>query len=221
MGKVRKSFETAYVSAALGLCITGTVVAGYGVFSEKYLDALGDSGDFIPPDVATAKAVAKYKRTFKAASPAGKFALQYLTPTTVVEGDHKNNGWGPIDWFSKEGKYGITINDGCLSGTAYDIGGGTIRLATSNIVSSAHASARIPTAAYAFVSPGNPDELVVKSGNSESIDLHFRGVQNGTELVPIDSQTFNIVSETNNCQIGPNGYNMGASSYDQSDYIKQ
>jgi hypothetical protein len=156
-----------------------------GTFAEQGLDVLGDRGHKVPKAVAEATNTAHYNKTFDAASPAGKFTLQYLRTTEVasasVKGEWGFNGTFFANGFDKEVS---TFNNGCLQQTAYDIAGVT------------------PTAAaFAEVNPDNSDQLAVKSGNAKSVDLHFNGLNEGHQLIPADTQTQNIL-ETYGCKTG-------------------
>ena len=176
--------------------ILATLAIGAGLFAEKGLDILGDRGRLIPENEAVSKAVDKYQELYQDASPAAKFVLQYLRPTDDRTPRYEGNS-GILSFLGGRGDadYLVTINKGCLKKTAYDIAGGSIEGSFSGLFSSGSVNGDVPTAAaYAYVDGKNPDQMVVKSGHDESLDLHFSGVQNGSKLVPSDKQTEDVLS---------------------------
>lgn len=184
------------------------IAALYGVFSDKYLDVLGDrnTAKAIPEDVrreeASVVADQQYKRTFQSASPAGKFALQYLTTTNVVRSvrnSEPNNGSGPLGFLTgtvlNDTDYiQVSFGDGCLNKTAYDINGGDITGLIRGAFVSGEIQGDIPTAAAnPYVDSNTPDVLTIQSGHANSRDLRFKGVIEGSGLTPADQQTEDVL----------------------------
>lgn len=190
-----------------------TALLGASVFtiSESGADVFGDSNTAQPfprseqLEEASKKATEKYEEIFTTASPAGKFALQYLTETTIVVDvrvHEPNNGSGLAGLFSssvENEEFKATFNDGCLSGTAYDTNGGDI---TGIIVgtSTGFIEGEIPTAlAKPQIDSTNPDILLVQSGEEV---LKFSGLIDGDRLTPADQFTVDQVDGTQHCDIG-------------------
>ena len=151
---------------------------------------------------AEQQATQKYDQAYSGASPAGKFALQYLDRTEVTI--HKDSG-SAIESDSGH-EWQITVNNGCLGGSAYNVDGGSIT-ASANAdglfsSSSASVNAQSPAAAaYAYVNSTSPDVLTVHSGHVDSVDLHFTGVKSSSPLVPEDQPTLNVL-DTYGCKLG-------------------
>ena len=160
--------------------------------------------------VAEKEAVARYDNAFKNSSPAGKFMLQYLR-TTEIDIKKSDDMFlfihvGPTSTWHK-----FFFNNGCLQNTAYDTAGGALNLKAEagGFFSSAQAQAHgnIPTAAaYALIDPKNPDDLIVESGHTDSVNLLFSGLESGDPLMPANAQTQNVL-DTYGCKTGvPSGY---------------
>jgi hypothetical protein len=206
------------------IATTLTVLAiGAGLFAEKGLDILGDRGHKIQADIAEAKAQEQYKNAFKKASPAGKFVLQYLTTTEVRTPKYEGN-WGLLSFIGNKSEedYLVSINDGCLSSTAYDIAGGSIRGSFSGLFSSGSVEGDMPTAAaFAYVDSKHPDRLTVKSGHDNSVDLRFLGASDdSTALYPADGQTRDVLYATNKCEDGLIGIRGAYYGETSSDYLR-
>jgi hypothetical protein len=178
--------------------------AGYGIFEG--LDAVGHAvigsyGPEVPEQTARAEAVAHYDQAFRAASPAGKFIIEYLrkTASSITQYPEANGFMGTI----VDGNvWQINFNNGCLYDTAYDIAGGAIHASISGLFTQGSASGNIPTAAaFAEINPNNPNELIVESGNSDPVNLVFTGLNHGDSLTPANSQTSNIL-KTYGCKEG-------------------
>lgn len=161
-------------------------------------------------EVAKEQAVERYDNTFKNSSPAGKFMLQYLRTTEI---DIKKSDDmilfihnGPTSTWHQ-----FFFNNGCLQNTAYDTAGGALNITAEadGLFSSATARAdgNIPTAAaYALIDPKNPDDLIVESGHTDSVNLRFSGLESGQPLTPANAQTRNVL-DTYGCNTGvPSGY---------------
>lgn len=195
------------------------IAVGFALFSEKGIDILGDKEHRVPENTTLAQNQKKYNKTFVAASPAGKFVLQYLRSTKVATPAYEG-GWGINKIFTTREKKNIisTYNNGCLEKTAYDIAGGSIEGSVSGIFSSGSVSGTVPTAAaYAQKNANNPDQIVIKSGNSKSVDLTLNGVTN-LELVAANETTQNIL-DTYGCKTGLQSWE-GPTKGHSSDYVK-
>jgi hypothetical protein len=141
-------------------------------------------------------ALRAYKDAWRRASPAGRFVLQYIEPTVVQE------RYKDISLEDGDKNYEITINNGCLGNTAYDIAGGSIKGYFRGLFSSGEINGRVPTAAAnAYVSSDNPDVITIESGHASSHDLRFSGVDGDGPLQPMDQQTRDVLA-TNGCEIG-------------------
>ena len=163
---------------------------------------LGGCGGSRDLTAAEKLAEQKYEQAYQGASPAGKFALQYLNRTEVVlwkdDGSALESDAGH--------KWDIIVNNGCLGGSAYNVNGGSIN-ASANAGSflssaSANVNAQVPAAAaYAYVNNKQPDSLIIHSGHVNSVDLHFTGVEGDSALAPADQQTLNVL-DTYGCKLG-------------------
>ena len=97
----------------------------------------------------------RYAKEFKAASPVGKFTMQYIASVEAIV-PKARDFLGDID------AYWITFNNGCMKNKAYDIAGGIV---TDNDEVEGRVLA---TAADAYVDPEHPDMLIVRSGHTAS-----------------------------------------------------
>lgn len=184
------------------LSLGGVCLALYGVFGERALDVLGDKGKKISKSEAEKAALVKYQRAYEAASPAGKFVLQYVETTKVAMSTRGSDDWGILDALDNESNWQVKVNNGCLKRTAYDIAGGQIKGEFSGVFSSGYVEGDVPTAAaYAIVDEDNTNELVVQSGHSNSADLRFSGVNGTSPLKPADEQTRRVL-DTYGCNDG-------------------
>jgi hypothetical protein len=203
----------------------GAVCLGaFALFSPDYINvesiAPGSLGDKVPQDKAVAEAKQTYLRAFHKASPAGKFVMQYLTPGQIrIKGYQHNTGIISGLWHKDDSDYMVTINNACLDKTAYDVAGGSIKGSYRGIFSSGVVSGDVPTAAaYAYQDSDNPDELLIRSGHTDSKDLHFTGLINGGQLVPEDQQTKDVLS-TYGCAVGVREAREAAFGERTSDYL--
>ncbi len=185
------------------------------VVSDKYMDIFGDknTAQDIPTAVINDSVLRKsdeaYQRTYDAASPSGKFALQYLTSSdyeTTERVHETNNGSSILGFFTggyhENSNFIVTTNNGCLNKTSYDIDGGDISGTITGLFVNGSVQGEIPTAAAsAFVDSSNPDELIVASGNTKSRDLRFTGLTEGNSLTPADQQTKDVLN-TYGCKLG-------------------
>jgi hypothetical protein len=193
--------------------VTGLTL--YGLFSDSSADVLGDvnTAESIPASEVNAtidnEVADRYARTFDNASPAGRFALQYLTETDIaVEARQReaNNGQGFLGWVTGDNEdiiaRVVTYRNGCLNKSSYDINGGDIEGIISGVFTSGYIQGDIPTAgASAFVDSADPDKLIVASGQANSRDLTFSGLIEGDELIPANQQTVDIL-DTYGCTSG-------------------
>jgi hypothetical protein len=170
---------------------------------------VGTKGQEISIEQASTEAQIEYDEIFENSSASGKFLLQYIEPTKINVVKYKDNG-GLIAFFHEgsEGHggddyvYNVSVNNGCLKSTAYDIAGGTIEGEFHGLFSSGEVNGNVPTAAaYAYVDKKDPDKLLVQSGHSNSKDLNFTGLLDGEALIPADSQTESVL-ETYGCETG-------------------
>jgi hypothetical protein len=199
-------------------------LGAFALFSPDYINVEsifpGSLGDKVSQDKAITEAKQSYLRAFHKASPAGKFVMQYLTPGQLRVKEYQHNT-GIISglWHKDDSDYMVTINNACLDKTAYDVAGGSIKGSYSGIFSSGVISGDVPTAAaYAYQDSNNPDVLLVRSGHTDSKDLHFTGLLNGDQLVPADQQTQNVLS-TYGCEVGVQEVRQAAIGEQTSDYL--
>ncbi len=174
----------------------GAALAGTIAIALLAPGCAGSGGGVGSQSKAETEAKAIYDNTYRKASPVGKFLMQYLRTTQVAlldsNGGFFNNGFNSY--------YQFNFNNGCLENTAYDVAGGAIDVTvqSSSLFSSSSASVdgHIPTAAaYAYVDPSQPNDLIVVSGHDQSKDLRFGGVDDGADfLTPIGSQTQNVLT---------------------------
>lgn len=172
-------------------------------------------------DEAASEMIADFQEAYTAAPPVGKYALEFLMQEKKVVPQYPdaNSGAGPVD--DKSGhaqdpthlQWSVTINNGCLGNTAYDVTGGKIqgRVYWTGLFSggSAEISGNTPTAsAFAQVNPDNVNQLFVVPGNPSSPKLVFNGLESGVELDPADKATKNIL-ETYGCTTGPSSVAVG------------
>jgi hypothetical protein len=161
------------------------------------LAAAGCGGYHTNRPAAEKIAERQYDQAYKGSSPTGKFALQYLLKSqTGVHRTSEDGGDNRTDW-------AVTINNGCLGGSSYNINGGTIHASASAragglfSVAEANASvdAQIPTAAaYWDWTPKSPNDLTIHSGNRSAPALHFTGVEGPGPLKPTGQQTLDKLS---------------------------
>lgn len=157
------------------------------------LGASGCSTTKVSYNDAKHKADERFEKTFKQASPAGKFLIQYLRVTKVAEVRYE--GWDNAGMPAKtEFRYGKA----CLEGTAYDIAGGSVSASavTSGLFSTSRVTeeGNVPTAAaYAQVDSDHPDVMLVRSGHTNSADLYFNNVHGDGRLEPADKTTKDIL----------------------------
>lgn len=207
------------------LCLSAGVSL-IGIFSESHLDALGDrnTAKAIPEAEVNAEALSRvgryYDEAFKNASPAGKFALQYLTSTSIsteVRDTEPNNGKSLLGALTgtimgDTAHIVVTRGDACLSQTAWDINGGNISGIINGIFTHGEIEGDIPTAAAsAKIDETNADVLIVQSGNSNSWDLRFSGLTEGGALIPADEQTEQVLF-THGCDPGSTQYTKYAAA---------
>lgn len=213
LGKHRNRVKLTIAGKLTLALVTGLSL--FGLFSDSNADVLGDvnTAETIPKaDVNTAihdEVADRYARTYENASPAGRFALQYLTETDVaviVRQRESNNGSGILGWVTGDGSDEIgrvvTYRNGCLNKSSYDINGGDIEGVISGVFTSGYIQGDVPTAgASAFVDSADPDKLIVASGQANSRDLTFSGLIEGSELIPANQQTIDIL-DTYGCTSG-------------------
>lgn len=214
----RSRFNSLGRSLAVGALALGAL---YLAFADSKMDMLGDrNAPALSADKAKAEAVARYQRTFEAAPPTGKFALQYLTPTDAVVRLRKG-GNGPLGLATEGDKAQFTFNNGCLNKTAYDINGGDIEGMISGVFTSGYISGEVPTAAAnAYVDSDNPNTLVITSGHANSRDLRFSGLTEGSELEPLDQLTEDVL-KTYGCSTGLQGEPTVGNLGTDSSWLKQ
>lgn len=208
---VTKNEVTGFGMAVFGALGFGLAYIG---LADSRLDMLGDvsrSEDVsveAQNDEALRTAAPKYDQVYADASPAGKYALQFLTTTDVVTTVRRiepNNGSGLLGLVSGDPDDKIKVNtrfgDNCLANTAYDINGGNIEGLITGLFVSGSIEGEIPTAAAnAYVASDSPDTLTIQSGHANSRDLSFRGLSNGSYLVPADQQTQDVL-QTYGCEL--------------------
>jgi hypothetical protein len=169
-----------------------TLSIGVLLFSERGVDALGDSGRERSSTEMQQLAEERHSIRFRRESSVGKFALQFLAPPTIKVGK-RDGDKGIAGFIASSIPTEYSIGSSCLANSAYDIDGGTI---------SGRAHGNIPTsAAFVYVDAEKPDLMIVKSGNSQSVDLYFRGVT-GDYLIPADNPTMNVLT-TYGCDVIP------------------
>jgi hypothetical protein len=201
--RVEAITDTVFLGGALALFGAAIGGAGFGVYwvGEK---VVGSYGSPVPKQEAVSQALSKYDTAFTHASPAGKFITEYLRRTTVDTTEYPHptglDGWG------QGPQYQVHFNDGCLYNTAYDISGGSIHATIEGLFSYANISGNSPSAAaFAEINPQNPDDLIVQSGHTNSVNLMFSGLEGDkTSLTPANQQTKNIL-ETYGCKVGVMG----------------
>ena len=159
-------------------------------------------GTTISLEKAQKKAATRYDRVFNRSSAAGRYLIQYLRVTKVAELQHKGLDDGGV-----ANKYEFDFGDACLQGTAYDISGGSVTASAraGGLFGSASSSAEgsVPTAAaYAELDQDNPNLLLIRSGHTDSVDLHFTNAQGPDRMVPADASTENIL-KTYGCEKSP------------------
>lgn len=165
----------------LGLLV-GTLTA-----SAAFIGGCGE--DTKPYKEVRSEALAEYDSAHKAANPAAKFTMQYLTTSTVVLER------------SSDTESVFKINDGCLKNTAYDTMGGKIEGYVNGVFVGGAVEGNIPAVAVAHVSSDNPDRLTVKSANPNAPDLSFNGVVESERLHPADQTTEDMLA-TQGCNLG-------------------
>lgn len=210
LGRIKDSKLAKTVAGAL---VVGTLFAG-----------CGNPGKKISVSEARQSALFHYDKTFQLASPAGKFVLQYLRSSNVVIDKYQGAQDGLFSKDHTDNVYDFHVNNGCLENTAYDIAGGAVKGSVSGFLVSGSVNGNIPTAAaFAEINPQNPDQLIVKSGHTNSVDLHFNGLKQGQTLAPSDNQTSNVLN-TYGCETGVismEHFTAGDSNIpDSSDWIK-
>lgn len=197
LGEITRTFgATVAAIAVIGL-------TGYGIFGDSAMDVMGDESRDRTEDEAREIAVREYGDMFQTLSPADMFTVQYAG-ITKYRVDARPDGSGILGTFSEGSEdFEVIFNDGCLANTAYDINGGELSISLSTglfVRTSATAEADIPSAAaFVELDPENSDRIRVASGNSNSSDLSFSGIQGREGLVPADEQTERIL-ETYGCE---------------------
>lgn len=194
IGQVREAVEKA------GRKVGVATLAGLST-----LALAGCSGGIHSRKEARAIAVNKFERTYDGASPAGKYMLQFLRTTQIDILDANNGSLGSGNGGTQDYNQFFFGSD-CLQNTAYDTAGGEINVQASASgfldSSSASANGNIPTAAaYADIDPKNPNELIIESGHTNSVNLTFTGVEGDAPLQPANTQTKNVLA-TYGCEPG-------------------
>ena len=196
---VERSKDAGKIAAALA------VVAGLGYGATKVWDFAmfirGGDGPNVPVKTAVNEAKTDYNNSFLRSSAAGKFIIEYLRKTDIEIHEYpKNHGLNGGSVANEV--WGVHFNNGCLFNTAYDISGGRINATVEGLFTYANISGNSPAAAaYAQINPSNPNQLIIESGHSNSVNLVFDGLQTGTTLTPDNNQTENIL-KTYGCQTG-------------------
>lgn len=211
--KALKAERTLHIIGKTGLALSLAGGAGFGL-GVGIRALIGSYGKQFPQAEAQKLNMKKYTSAFQATSPAGKFVMQYLKHINIDHIEYPDaHGLtaGRVEaYVVGNGAYWQTsVGNACLNNTAYDIAGGTIdfNLTYDGLFSYGNASANgnIPTAAaYAEISPENHNDLIVQSGNNNSIELTFSGLEDRTAhaLTPANEQTKNILA-TYGCSIQP------------------
>lgn len=185
---VEKTKQNAKRFGALAAIIGGSALFAAGC---------GSSGGGMPKKEAESYAMKDYNLTWdKATSPVAKYIMQYIAVTQVDILD-KNGGGG------SEGKnlyHHFVFGNGCLQNTAYDIAGGRIYGSFNGLFAGGNINGRVPTAAAdAYVNASKPNVLTVESGHANSHDLHFSGVNDGSDYLTPLGQATNDVLATYGC----------------------
>ena len=188
----RKTKENAKKLAAL-VAIGGVGLSASGCKDVEFLPQ-SESEEVATHTIGQARetALTKYKHGLKKISPAGKFAMQYLSSwnadvVKTKESDYEGENWEVKDF------YRFQINNACLRGTAYNIAGGDfkVRAEAGSLFSHAEAEAQgeLPAAAAnAYVDSERSDILIIESGHANSRNLHFRNAQGVDVLQPVESR---------------------------------
>lgn len=182
------------------------LLSGYLMVADSRADILGDtdSGDRNEEQVQAA-AFDKYQDTFGQLPPADKFTLQYGAISEVEVRSSEIEGNGFLGWADYSVNYSVSINNACLNATAYDIDGGSIEGNVGGLFVSGSLNGDFPTSgAFAEISREDDDMLIIHSGNSNSTNLYFSGVQGDSELTPADENTSRIL-ETYGCKTAVTG----------------
>lgn len=188
-------------TTALGASVVGVCVLGIGSGLRAFI---GSYGPQYPKSDSQKLAIDKYTAAFQAASPAGKFVMQYLRTVNIDHVEYPDaHGWSGDNVLAQDGwgaYWQTSVGNACLENTAYAIAGGKVdvNLTYGGIFSyvSASAQGNIPTAAaYAEVDPQDSNDLLVISGNDHSVSLTLSGLENKgvDELTPANAQTRNIL----------------------------
>lgn len=151
-------------------------------------------------------ALTKYRHGLKKISPAGKFAMQYLSSWNADVIKTKKSDYEGETWQVKD-FYRFQLGNACLRGTAYDIAGGNFSVSAEAgglfSYSRAEAEGNMPAAAAnAYVDSDRPNILVIQSGHADSIDLYFDNAQGADPLVPIGKKTKDVLDLTYGCDTG-------------------
>lgn len=185
--RIKNVVEVAKHLGAVAAATIGIGGAGYMTFAPSKLDIVGNYGRLIPKEEATNDAMRQFDATFVKQSPRGKFMLQYLSPTVITMHDRASTHGllGVLQSFGIEKLHQATINTNCLAHTVFD-----------------------PTAdtpAYLSAGSENKDILTVQPTNPDAPALHFRGLESGTELMPLDTATIAEL-RNNGCHVGLTDY---------------
>ena len=179
---------------AVGL-VGGATFVSYNVGDWVGHHVIGSGGAIVPDHVAKANALRDYDKALAAASPAGKFTLQFLRRTDYYTEAYPR-AHGIAGDFAVSGlQLQTAVGGACLKNTAYDISGGTIRGTISGLFSNGEISGNTPTsAAFAETNPANLNQLIIESGSVNSVNLVFNGLQSNGKLTPANPQTINILN---------------------------
>lgn len=105
------------------VALVGVALGSVGLFHERGVDLLGDHDHPVSPQAAIKKNTEEYKRRFRIANSASKFAMQYAQVTAIAS-DASTPGVRFLGVHNDMAdlRYVSYFNNACLSGKAYDIG---------------------------------------------------------------------------------------------------
>lgn len=199
--ETRLNWKGRLASLAGALALAGATIA---LFADDHIDFLGDRSKPKTNEELIKTAQSDYDSAFVALNPAQKFTTQY-SGTTEVSVGYRTGGNGFLGTVDAPSTATIVFNNGCLDNTAYDIDGGEFSFSASGLFFSSAAKGDTPSAAaYAELNEANPDQVRVISGNTNSVNLTFNGVETSSSLEPADEQTQRIL-DTYGCKVGVQG----------------
>jgi hypothetical protein len=195
--------------------IAALIIAYFG-FGEPKLRApapLGVATSPVDATTASKKGLEQYSKAYSSLSPAEKFTFQYAS-SVDVRVDATSGGTGLVGALTEGAEdYRVTINNGCLDRSAYDIDGGQITGIINGLFVRGEVEGDVPTAgAFAQIEEGEPDTLTIASGNAEGVDLTFTGAAGDGPLTPANDATQRIL-ETYGCSVGITNTQLEAHTY--------